>query len=61
LLLNPTGDDHTFQLPEPALPSHIFIDTARPEADVLDLKEQKVLVRAHSAVLVYSNLRPASQ
>jgi glycogen operon protein len=60
-LLNPTGDEHTFQLPEPALPSHILIDTARPEGDVLDLKEQKVLVRAHSAVLVYSNLRPPSQ
>jgi isoamylase len=61
LLLNPTGDEYTFQLPEPALPSQILIDTARPEADLLDLKEQKVLVRGHSAVLVYSNLGPPSQ
>jgi isoamylase len=55
-LLNPTGEDHIFQLPEPALPGQILIDTARPEADVLDLKEQKVAVQGRSAVLVYSNL-----
>jgi glycogen operon protein len=60
-LLNPTGEDQTFQLPEPALPVSILIDTARPEADVLDLKEQKVLVRARSVVLTYSNLPAAPQ
>ncbi len=60
-LLNPTAEERTFQLPEPALPTRIFVDTARPEVEDLDLKEQKVLVRAHSAVLVYSNLQPISQ
>jgi isoamylase len=60
-LLNPTSEDHIFQLPEPALPGQILIDTARPEADVLELKEQKVAVQARSAVLVYSNLPEPSQ
>jgi len=60
-LLNPTAEERTFQLPEPALPTRIFVDTARPEVEDLDLKEQKVLVRPHSAVLVYSNLQPISQ
>jgi glycogen operon protein len=55
-LLNPTAEDHIFKLPEPVLPGQILIDSARPDADVLDLKEAKVAVEAHSAVLVYSNI-----
>jgi isoamylase len=58
-LLNPTGEDRSFQLPEPALPGQILVDTARPEAEVIELKEKKVNVQPHSAVLVYSNLEPA--
>ena len=58
-LLNPTGEDRSFHLPEPALPGRILVDTARPEAEVIELKEKKVNVRPHSAVLVYSNLEPA--
>ena len=58
-LLNPTGEDRSFHLPEPALPGQILVDTARPEAEVIELKEKKVNVRPHSAVLVYSNLEPA--
>ena len=58
-LLNPTGEDHSFQLPEPALPGQILVDTARPEAEVIELKETKLNVRPHSAVLVYSSLESA--
>jgi len=60
-MLNPTGEDQMFVLPEPALPASILIDTARPEADVLDLKEPKVVVQARSAVLTYCNLPAATQ
>jgi isoamylase len=55
-LLNPTGEDHPFQLPEPALPAVVFIDTARPEVSAIELKDKKVNVERHSAVLVYANL-----
>jgi glycogen operon protein len=58
LLLNPTSEDHSFRLPQPAVPGQVLIDSARPESDVVDLKEPKVDVQAHSAVLVYCNLRP---
>jgi isoamylase len=58
LLLNPTSEDHSFRLPEPAMPGRVLIDSARPESDVVDLKEAKVDVQAHGAVLVYCNLRP---
>jgi glycogen operon protein len=61
LLLNPTPDEHSFRLPEPALPSHILVDTARPEAEEIELKEQKVGVQSHSAVLVYSKMEPPPQ
>jgi len=60
-MLNPTGEDQMFVLPEPALPAAILIDTARPEANVLDLKEPKVVVQARSAVLTYCNLPAATQ
>ena len=60
-LLNPTAEDHLFQLPDPVLPGQILIDSARPDSDVLDLKEAKVAVRGHSAVLVYSNIMAPSE
>jgi glycogen operon protein len=59
-LLNPTTEDRLFQLPQPVLPGQILIDSARPDADILDLKEAKVAVQAHSAVLVYSNIMERS-
>jgi glycogen operon protein len=55
-LLNPTAEDHIFQLPEPVLPGQILINSARANADVLDLEEAKVAVEAHSAMLVYSKI-----
>jgi glycogen operon protein len=61
LLLNPTAAEHSFQLPQPALPARVLIDTAGPQAETLELKEPKVQVRSHSAVLVYGHLEPSSQ
>jgi glycogen operon protein len=60
-LLNPTGEDHTFQLPEPALPANILIDTAHPDVSTRELKEKKCNVERHSAVLIYSKLEPPVQ
>ena len=59
LLLNPTADNEVFQLPTPQLPSRILIDTANPTASEADVKEQKVEVGAHSAVLVFASLESA--
>ena len=60
-LLNPTDEDHTFKLPEPALPAVVFVDTAQPELSDVELKEKTVNVRGHSAVLIYSNLKRPEQ
>jgi glycogen operon protein len=59
LLLNPTADNEVFQLPTPQLPSRILIDTANPTAPEADVKEQRVEVGAHSAVLVFASLESA--
>ena len=59
LLLNPTADNEVFQLPTPQLPSRILIDTANPTASEADVKEQRVEVGAHSAVLVFASLESA--
>jgi hypothetical protein len=61
LLLNPTGEDHPFILPPPVLPSRILIDTAKTEMRDVDVKDQKIVVRAHSAVLVFSRLERGPQ
>ncbi len=59
-LMNPTGEDQPFRLPNPVLPSRILIDTAQPETGDADVKDHKVSVQSHSAMLVYSMLeRPA--
>jgi isoamylase len=60
-LLNPTGEDHAFQLPEPALPATILVDTAHPDVRARELKEKKCNVERHSAVLIYSKLEPPVQ
>jgi len=56
LLLNPTPEDAHFALPEPALPGWILIDSAQPESDEVPLTDKNVVLRSHSAVLVYSKL-----
>jgi isoamylase len=61
LLLNPTGEEHEFQLPEPSVPGRILIDTARPANDALDLKDRKLSVQSHSAVLTYFKLERPTQ
>jgi glycogen operon protein len=61
LLLNPTGEKRVFQLPQPALPACVLVDTAHPHANAFDLKDSKVEVDSHSAVLVYAKLEPGSQ
>jgi len=61
LLLNPTGEKRVFQLPQPALPACVLIDTAQPNANAFDLKDSKIEVDSHSAVLVYANLEPSKQ
>ncbi len=59
LLLNPTAKDEIFKLPQPELPSQVVMDTARPTAASVDIKENQIEVNAHSAVLVFSNLASA--
>jgi hypothetical protein len=49
-----------FQLPQPTLPGRVLIDTAQPNTEA-ELKEPKVEVKAHSAVLLYAKLEPATQ
>lgn len=61
LLLNPTAEKRLFQLPQPTLPACVLIDTAQPNAKAFDLKESKIEVDSHSAVLVYANLEPSTQ
>jgi glycogen operon protein len=61
LLLNPTGEDSIFRLPEPALPGRVLIDTANPGAAEISLKDHSLGVAAHSAVLVHSVLEGRSQ
>jgi glycogen operon protein len=61
LVLNPTKEDQSFQLAAPAVPSRILIDTAQPETGEVDVKDQKVSVQSHSAVLVYSRLEQLTQ
>jgi glycogen operon protein len=60
LLLNPTAEERVFQLPQPALPGRVLIDTAQPNTEA-ELKEPKVEVKAHSAILLYAKLEPATQ
>jgi glycogen operon protein len=59
-LLNPTAQDHIFQLPDPALRQTVLIDTARPGAAEHDLAGQKVTVPSQSAALLYAKLEQAS-
>ncbi|MGN6750742.1 MAG: glycogen debranching protein GlgX, partial [Xanthobacteraceae bacterium] len=61
LLLNPTAEKRLFQLPQPTLPARVLIDTAQPNAKAFDLKESKIEVNSHSAVLVYASLEPSTQ
>jgi isoamylase len=61
LLLNPTGEERLFQLPLPALPSRVLVNTAQPKTEEFDLKDSKVEVDSYSAVLLYAKVEPGSQ
>ena len=61
LLLNPTGEDHFFRLPDPVLPARVLMDTARPGAEELGVNDNKIDVLSHSAVLVYARLERPPQ
>jgi glycogen operon protein len=61
LLLNPTRDDHSFRVPDPVLPAHVLIDSARPDAGEAAVSDNKIDVLAHSAVLVYARLENQPQ
>jgi isoamylase len=61
LLLNPTGEDHFFRLPDPILPARVLVDTARPEAEEFAVNDNKIDVLSHSAVLVYARLEKSPQ
>ncbi len=56
LMLNPTGEDRGFTLPEPRSPTRMLLDTAEPDAAARAIAhDEPVLVPAHSAVLVDSD------
>lgn len=61
LLLNPTGEDHFFRLPDPVVPARVLIDSARPGAGEPAVNDNKIDVLSHSAVLVYSRLESSPQ
>jgi glycogen operon protein len=61
LLLNPTGEERLFQLPQPALPSRVLVNTAQPKTEEFDLKDSKFEVDSYSAVLLYAKVEPGSQ
>ena len=61
LLLNPTGEGRLFQLPQPALPSRLLVNTAQPKTEEFDLKDSKFEVDSYSAVLLYAKVEPGSQ
>ena len=61
LLLNPTAENHAFQLADPVLPAIVLIDTARPDAESEVVSDNKVEVPSRSAVLVYARLEKPGQ
>ncbi|BBK31426.1 glycogen operon protein [Stella humosa] len=52
LLLNPSGEDRTFHLPDPELPSTVLVDTASAELGEPIVDGGDVPVAAHAVVLV---------
>jgi glycogen operon protein len=61
LLLNPTGEDHSFRVPDPVLPARVLIDSARPDVGEAAVSDNKIDILAHSAVLVYARLENQPQ
>jgi isoamylase len=61
LLMNPSNEDHIFDLPDPVVPGHVLVDSARPGAEESEIKENKVSVLARSLVLCYALLGRTTQ
>jgi glycogen operon protein len=61
LLMNPSSDDHFFDLPKPVVPCRVLVDSARPDVGELETKENRVSVLAHSVVLCYALLGHPTQ
>jgi glycogen operon protein len=55
LLLNPDDQPSRFLLPAPQLPCRVLLDSAAPDAPLGEAKHE-VVVGAHSAVLLYTEL-----
>ncbi len=58
LMLNASQEDRTFLYPYPELPWIVKIDSGMPETDPEMAKDGRMLVRAHSAVLLAAALLP---
>jgi glycogen operon protein len=48
---NASGEDHSFRLPPPGLPSRLLIDSADPDGPERDLETDQLVVRARSVLL----------
>jgi isoamylase len=59
LLLNPSGEDRNFHLPEPHVPTRLVLDTGDPAAAERLLDGPDLEVRARSAVLLMAELDAA--
>ena len=59
MLLNPTPDDRTFHLPEPALPTRLLIDSADPARPEMAIEGSDIPVAGRSAMLVLAELPAA--
>lgn len=57
LILNPTDEQHPFELPSPAMTTLVLLDTAAPAAPVRTLDGPHVIVATHSLVLLLAVLR----
>jgi glycogen operon protein len=55
---NPEGEDRTFKLPPPRLPTHVLVDSAAPAAPEWKLDTDALMVKGRSIVLTRS-VQPA--
>lgn len=56
LLLNPSGEDKQFRLPEPHVPTRLLVDTSDPEAGERQLEGSDLTVGARSAALLFAEI-----
>ena len=56
VLLNADGGEHAFVLPQPVLPWHLVLDSARPEAPEQETEDDAVAVAPRSVVVLAARL-----